>query len=705
MRLAMGVNWCDRRRRSGLALAAAAVCLALPVAAVAMPSPPFAPVQGSPFPTDSAPLMTAFSPTGALLATANYLGGDISLFTVNAQTGMLTAVSSSPFAAGQGVDDAVFSPSGSLLAATNLADGTVSIFSVDASNGALNQVQGSPFTVGDAPRSVSFSPDGSLLAVTNSEDNTVSIFAVSSTGTLSQVAGSPFATGSNPVSSAFSPDGSLLAVANSEDNTVSIFSVGAGGALTAVGGSPFDTDTTPVCVVFSPSGGLLAVASFGGISVFSVGSGGALSPDAGAPPAPSAGPVSVAFSSDGSLLAAANFGGESVSVDSVDAATGALTPALGSPFAVGDGPHSATFIPNGRLIAVANRSDSTVTMLAPAPPTATVIFPPSPAYFKQGAKVATRFACADAPNGPGIASCMDSNGISTGRGRISTKKLGTYTYAVRAVSLDGLSTTTIVTYTIMTPPKQRTAAKIKGAPRPGATLQCEPGTWTGSPTTYDFQWSRNGVPIQQATNAVYVVARIDEGSVLTCAVTVSNQVARILAKPPGTVKIPVTHVPDCPGVSGRLSGAGIGPVTLDAPRAQVQTALSGSADKREPDADVFCFTPAGIQVGYPTARILHALSASVRTAVAGRAIWTATTSPLYAAAGAAVGSTLAAAQARLRRLSPALKGSDIYIAPFERAVLVLRVDNAIVTEIGIADLRVTRGTAARKALVASIGSV
>jgi hypothetical protein len=95
----------------------------------------------------------------------------------------------------------------------------------------------------------------------------------------------------------------------------------------------------------------------------------------------------------------------------------------------------------------------------------------------------------------------------------------------------------------------------------------------------------------------------------------------------------------------------------------------------------------------------------VRTAVAGRAIWTATTSPLYAADGVAVDSTLAAAQARLRGLSPALTGSDIYLAPFERAALLLSVANGIVTEIGITDLRVTRGETARKALVASIGSV
>jgi WD40 repeat protein len=72
-------------------------------------------------------------------------------------------VSGSPFAVGNYPDAVALSPSGGLLAAANYFDATVSVLSV-AGTGTLAQVAGSPFATGKGPLAAAFSPDGSRLA-------------------------------------------------------------------------------------------------------------------------------------------------------------------------------------------------------------------------------------------------------------------------------------------------------------------------------------------------------------------------------------------------------------------------------------------------------------------------------------------------------------------------------------------------------------
>jgi hypothetical protein len=139
---------------------------------------------------------------------------------INPTSGALTQVPGSPFATGEGPASVAFSPSGGLLATANYDD-SVSVFSV-GSSGALTPVPGSPFAGGGAALmgqvSVAFSPGGGLLATTTPGGNgPVTVFSVDqATGALTPVSGSPFATGQGPTeSAAFSPGGGLLATANS----------------------------------------------------------------------------------------------------------------------------------------------------------------------------------------------------------------------------------------------------------------------------------------------------------------------------------------------------------------------------------------------------------------------------------------------------------------------------------------------------------
>jgi hypothetical protein len=58
--------------------------------------------------------------------------------------------------------------------------------------------------------------------------------------------------------------------------------------------------------------------------------------------------------------------------------------------------------------------------------------------------------------------------------------------------------------------------------RPGQTLNCENGSWSGSGITFGRQWLRNGAPIGGATSTTYTLTASDVGTVVQCAVTAAN---------------------------------------------------------------------------------------------------------------------------------------------------------------------------------------
>ena len=100
---------------------------------------------------------------------------------------------------------------------------------------------------------------------------------------------------------------------------------------------------------------------------------------------------------------------------------------------------------------------ASITYTVLGPPTATISSPANNQTYNLGASVATSFSCAD-PNGPGIASCVDSNGASGGTGQLSTSTAGTFTYKVTSTSNDGQTGTTSITYTVVGPPTAKITA-------------------------------------------------------------------------------------------------------------------------------------------------------------------------------------------------------------------------------------------------------
>ena len=71
-------------------------------------------------------------------------------------------------------------------------------------------------------------------------------------------------------------------------------------------------------------------------------------------------------------------------------------------------------------------------------------------------------------------------------------------------------------------PTNTVAPVISGTQLVGSTLSCTTGTWTNTPTSYAYQWKRNGTNILSATSSTYLLTVTDGGTSVTCAVTASN---------------------------------------------------------------------------------------------------------------------------------------------------------------------------------------
>jgi hypothetical protein len=79
-----------------------------------------------------------------------------------------------------------------------------------------------------------------------------------------------------------------------------------------------------------------------------------------------------------------------------------------------------------------------------------------------------------------------------------------------------------VTINLVIVPVNSVAPVISGNLQFGQTLTTTDGTWSNTPTSYAYQWKRDGASIGGATASTRVLAELDAGADMTCEVTASN---------------------------------------------------------------------------------------------------------------------------------------------------------------------------------------
>jgi 6-phosphogluconolactonase (cycloisomerase 2 family) len=336
---------------------------------------------------------------GKFLYLVNSASNAVSVYSIDAATGALSAATPAQYPAGSKPEAIAVDEAAGLLYVANYGDGTVSAYLIDGATGALTAVTGSPFGVSGAPIALALAPSGSLLYVETGNSQGISVLGFSvnqTTGVLSAVSGNPVASfpGTAPAGAVpppvFHPSGDYLYFPQSSSSSLATYQVDAtSGSLTSLGSvsTPF---SYPFTAVATPDGGFLyATGDDSGLLALSIAGSGSLTALSGSPfPAamevgglairPTGGFVYVSdcncrtgddpgsidgFSLDGQTGAPTAFGGRTspagtlptalvfdpsgkfayeantysldISGYSVDANTGALTAVPGSPLAIG----------------------------------------------------------------------------------------------------------------------------------------------------------------------------------------------------------------------------------------------------------------------------------------------------------------------------------------------------------------------------------
>lgn len=117
----------------------------------------------------------------------------------------------------------------------------------------------------------------------------------------------------------------------------------------------------------------------------------------------------------------------------------------------------------------------------------------------------------------------------------------TYTFQVYAYNSSGYSdpsaSSNSITLSTVALPSNTVAPAITGTAESGNTLTCSTGTWTGSPTSYAYQWQRGTTNISGATSSSFALTATDVGNTIRCVVTATNAGGSVSANSASTATV------------------------------------------------------------------------------------------------------------------------------------------------------------------------
>ena len=242
---------------------------------------------------------------------------------------------------------------------------------------------------------------------------------------------------------------------------------------------------------------------------------------------------------------------------------------------------------------------------------------------------------------------------------------------------------------------------MTGSAKAGATLSCSRGGWNNNPTTFAYQWHRDGTSLAGFTGSTYRLGTLDEGTTLMCVVTASNA-GRQASAQSNAVKIPIPKVPLCPGATGSMTGTTIGQIALGMTRSRARYLYRQHSNRGKQYQDFFCLTPIGVRVGYASPILLDGLAQHERAIYQGRVVWASTSNPYYSLDGIRAGESITTASGVLGTEPPFHIGLNYwYLARKATYTAVLKVRGTVVQELGIADNALTKTRKTQSALMHS----
>jgi 6-phosphogluconolactonase (cycloisomerase 2 family) len=152
--------------------------------------------------------------------TANYTSNDITMYTMNSSTGILTA--NGTISTGTAPYGITTDPTGRFVYTANSGSNNVSAYAIDASTGTL--VSSGTTAAGTSPYAVAVDPTGRFAYSANYNGNNISMFTINaSTGTLT--ANGSIAAGTNPSFITIHPSGLFAYATNDLSSNISMYTI------------------------------------------------------------------------------------------------------------------------------------------------------------------------------------------------------------------------------------------------------------------------------------------------------------------------------------------------------------------------------------------------------------------------------------------------------------------------------------------------